>query len=465
LGYPPTTIEAHLTIMPGLPLIEYVEGVREQLPPLCSVNDGFFLYGEGCWSLVHEGRMLRKVQERLPTPLRAARPVREVAASLNILCQIDPDSLRGAVTLLNDRVLINMADGVLGVSPTSIATGPHDHSYMFTKRLAIKWDDTSECPSYMRCLEESLPDLEDRNLFKWFMGYILYPSCRHNVFLVAYGPRGGEGKSTLIDSAAAVLGPELVGRASLGQLCNPSGYHIPLLKGFLVNIGSELNAGELGEADNLKIVCGGGDVAVREIFGKPFVMRGYSTKLLFASNHLPRFRGGSGAEARRLRLIYFGKRHAPDPGLTDRLVTEKEGIFRHIFLPSLQAILGGAPCPPTGKTSSAISARFGIENDPHSAFVSECCEFGDSYTCQKSHMITAWRQFVDRNHLPEALAKSTMVYRRVTELDPKVYTTRPSAASVQGKRGKRPTQFVGVRLKGEIQMEASTLLAEMLQGE
>ena len=448
--------------MDNLPLIEYVQAVREQLPPVCSVNDAFFLYEDGCWSLMPEGRMLRKVQERLPTPLRAASPVREASSTLNILCQIDPDSLRGAVTLQDDRVLINLVDGVLGVSPTSIATGPHNPSYMFTKKLAIKWHDNAECPSYLRCLEEALPDPEDRSLFKWFWGYVLYPSCRHNVFLVAYGPRGGEGKSTLLDAAAAVFGSELVGRASLSQLCNPTGYHIPLLKGFLVNIGSELNAGELGEADNLKIVCGGGDIAVREIFGKPFTMRGYSTKLIFASNHLPRFRGGSGAEARRMRLIYFGKRHEPDPRLTDRLAAEKDGIFRHVFVPALQGILGGAPCPPTGRASRAISERFAVENDPHSAFVAECCEFGEGYTCLKSSLIAAWKQFVDCNHLPEALAKSTMVYRRVTELNPKVSTSRPGVGAGLGREGKRPTQFIGVQLKDGVDVGVSSTLTELM---
>ena len=56
-------------------------------------------------------------------------------------------------------------------------------------------------------------------LLQWWGGYLLYPSCKKELFLICYGP-SGTGKSTIAEAICGVLGEDpMVTSLTLSQLC------------------------------------------------------------------------------------------------------------------------------------------------------------------------------------------------------------------------------------------------------
>ena len=74
----------------------------------------------------------------------------------------------------------------------------------------------------------------------------------------------------------------------------------------MLNLGSELAGTEIETSATFKKLVSGESVEAREIYGRPEEIRS-TCKLLFLTNLLPRFRQGTNAEERRLRLLHFDK--------------------------------------------------------------------------------------------------------------------------------------------------------------
>jgi phage/plasmid-associated DNA primase len=215
------------------------------------------------------------------------------------------------------------------------------------------------------------------------------------------------------------------------------------LRQYLVNIGSELKADEIGEADALKILSEGRPITARELGGKPFTMAGYTCKLVFCSNHLPRFKSATGAEARRMKLVHFTTKQAPDSKLQGKLAKEVEGIFARVMVPALREILRGRPCPEGGGTSRIALQKFAIVNDPVTMFLNAYCQFGPHLSVRKSELVNSWAAFVQEHHLSEKLIRGTAFFRRLYELRTNLDTSRPRQA------GTRVQMIHGISLRPE----------------
>src|SRR5262249_53024801 len=147
----------------------------------------------------------------------------------------------------------------------------------------------------------------------------------------------------------------------MSQICDPKSYHIPKLKFAAVNLGTELDAVELGDSTTFKAIVSGEPIEARPIYGAPFTMQ-TSCKLWFLSNTLPRFKHGTEAELRRTRFLRFDfLPPKKDITLKSRLALEPNGVFGWM-LAGLVKALNVPQIPFGGCNSHQVHDRFRISN-------------------------------------------------------------------------------------------------------
>ena len=132
----------------------------------------------------------------------------------------------------------------------------------------------------------------------------------------------------MAEAIETTLGSDVRQCLTLKELCSDQGYSLPKLKHSLLNTSTELDALVLEASENFKRLISGESIEVREIYGRPFKLS-TSVKCLFLTNHLPRYKHGTDAEARRLRVLRFQQvPKSVNTALKKRIKPERNGILR-----------------------------------------------------------------------------------------------------------------------------------------
>ena len=353
----------------------------------------------------------------LPHHKKSSRLAKEVMATFQMQQQVPRESLKTAVIWEDEThqaVLINCRNGLLRVTAAGAVLMPHDpKAHWFTGQLAAAYDLSEECDVFERVLGAAQPNEQAKRMLSWWFGYVLYPALRFRLSLVNFGP-STTGKSTIWEyGIGATIGAGLKKNLSLSDICSTTGYSIPGLQHALLNVGGELDADELAQSSRFKLLVGGEPLEVRGIYGRPYTMEGYIAKLVFLTNHLPRFRSGTDAELRRLQFVCWDKVPAkPDPKLLDLVANEKDGVFTHWMVPALQKILAGVePLP----DEQMIRNEFALRNDPMKVFLDTYCVVEKDATIEKTRFRRAFSYFVDKEDLPLGLKEDSICGRLLIE--------------------------------------------------
>lgn len=373
--------------------------LRDLLPPILTTGNVWRVFDGKRWEAIPgPERFLPLALELLDRFKQAtARRAGELIAHIGAAAQTT-QTWRGAYAFdPSGAVLLNLSNGILRVNRNTAELGPHDWREGFTLAIPTPWQPSAECPHFTATLAESMPDPEDRELFRLFSGSILEPSARLEAGLAVFGP-SGTGKSSLVNEgiAQAIGGPAAgtVSRVSLRQLCDPKSYSLPGLEFSLVNIITEGDALEVEESGNFKGIVSGEPIECREIYGKPRVIV-TTSKLLLATNSLPRFRNGTDAEGRRLRLLNFDQVPArPDPELKHRINAEAPGVLRWMVA-ALQEVLGLRAMPRGGASAKRVTNRFALSNDSLGCFIATECELDPTRYTGRDELLAAFNDFAD----------------------------------------------------------------------
>jgi phage/plasmid-associated DNA primase len=180
-------------------------------------------------------------------------------------------------------------------------------------------------------------------------------------------------------------------------------------------------------------------IEVREIYGKPFKMA-VTTKLLFLTNHLPRFRHGTDAERRRLRLLRFTQVPTePDPERKAKIKAERNGILR-LMVDYLVQLLKLNQLPFGGATSIATLDRFAATNDPVTSFIRQKCILDPEHFIAKDTLQEAFAAHLDEIGLPGALGDN--FFKILYDRYPAVQDSRRRRSN-----GQRERIVTGITLK------------------
>ena len=377
---------------------EFATLLAKQLPPIKTVEKTWHVFERGTWAPVESAIFKPQALAIQPQHKRTVRTANTLLDHVEAANQVDPNIFKGFHTYDKDgAVLVNCANGVVRVSANDLELLPHAAHYQFTRQAVASFNREATAPLFVRVLMQVLPDPEDWDLFKLFLGYTLLPDCRYEAALCCYG-EAGRGKSTVADPPANVLGPGLVSRLSMSQVCDPRSYHLPALRYGAVNLGTELTTADISESGNFKTIVSGEPIEARPIYGKPFVMQ-TACKLWFLSNSLPRFKYGTEAELRRTRFLRFDYQPPKkDVTLKSRLAAELDGVFA-FMLEGLRELLSLPEIPLGGRESRAVHERFRISNDPVGAFVQSRCHLDPEARVSKDTLREAYAEFTARHEL------------------------------------------------------------------
>lgn len=241
---------------------------------------------------------------------------------------VNPHNLKESVFLcLKDGMYFPFADEFKRYKP---------EDYIFST-LSVSYEDivnhnseTINGSRFIEFLKEVLAgedDMEGRIAFiqEWF-GYILLPSNIFEKFLVIQG-RGGNGKSTLLECIAEIVGDGNFTNMELSELTQ-SRFASSHLLGSYVNLCAEGDRANVFDTPELKKITGGDLLTAEKKFSDPFQFRPFC-KLIIATNPDPTVSDDSDWLSRRMQMIRFKQRFKgkEDFFLKNELKRERSIIF------------------------------------------------------------------------------------------------------------------------------------------
>ena len=420
------------------------ELLQMRIPNVCCIGPDWLEYGAGVWKK-EDRNLFRKMAREVIHPSQVqARRIMDVLSSVESAKQVPANDFFGAYKIVDGTVIINANNGAIEVtSAGTITFRDHSPDDRFTLKLAADFVPDASRDRFDQLLMEALPDQQDQKLLQCFAGYILYPRCNYEVCLVCFGP-GETGKSTIAFALRSTLGTDLCGSVGLDVLCNSSSYSLTGLKLKMLNLGSELKGSEIEESSNFKKLVSGEHLNARAIYAAPEEMC-TTAKLMFLSNHVPRFGGGTDAELRRMRMLEFSQKPAvKDLQLKNKLQIETSGILNWM-LEGLVRLLHEDEMPRAGAASEALLDVFSKSNDPVGRFLDECCVIDPRGEVQKDVLVAGFKEWCQLNNIVIALDKiESYFYKTLKKRFPKLKYFR---RRMSGKKDPERLRFVlGIRL-------------------
>lgn len=284
--------------------------------------------------------------------------------------------------------LLNCRNGTVDLRTGEIK--PHDPQDYITKVVPLDYDPAKRSSAWEgivgRVTLES--ELTTRPLAaflqRWF-GYCATGSTREQAFVVHYG-NGSNGKSTILDTIADVLG-DYSGTAAPGLLVGNGKDRHPteladLFGRRMVTAHETSEGGHLRE-DLVKQLTGGDKIKGR-FMRADFFEFDPTHKLQMLTNHKPIIKGSDGGIWRRVLLVPYMARFADaeevtagrahyvkDTRTAEKLKAESQGVLTWIVEGARAWFAEGLRAP---DAVLAASKDYQTEQDRVGQFLSDCCE-------------------------------------------------------------------------------------------
>jgi putative DNA primase/helicase len=220
-------------------------------------------------------------------------------------------------------------------------------------------------------------DLERVEFLRRFLGYCLTGDVREHTLCFWYGPKGGNGKSTLTELLFHVMGdyaakaaPDLLFRSEKSDR-HPT--ELADLFGVRLAVCNETSRVRAWDEPTIKDVTGGDVIKARRM-REDFWSYTPTHKLVVFGNNKPRLQNpDDGGMQRRLRLVPFDVtfRASPDRKLGAALRDEAAGVLRYLVDGCLAWQRDGLTDPPA--VTKATGAYF-AEEDLIGRFVADRCQ-------------------------------------------------------------------------------------------
>lgn len=232
--------------------------------------------------------------------------------------------------------LINLSNGVYDFECGEFR--PHNRSDMLTKCATVAFDAEAVCQLWLSFLDTIF--LGDTTLIRYFqkiVGYCLSADTSAQQFYILFGD-GENGKSVCVETLRALLGDYatiLEASSLLAKNTDNIRNDIAKLAGVRFVYASEPPAGRKLDEGLVKLLTGGSTVTARFLHKEFFDFKP-QFKLFLETNYLPGISGADHGIWRRVIVIPFRARIAPeqkDPRLISKLTQPRElsGILNWAF--------------------------------------------------------------------------------------------------------------------------------------
>jgi P4 family phage/plasmid primase-like protien len=252
---------------------------------------------------------------------------------------------------------------------------PHTPDFFSLTCLPFGYDASAECPTYVKFLEQMLPDKEIQNFLQEWTGLNLVYDTSFQKFVIACG-EGANGKSVYCIVLRSLLGIDNVSAVALEQFSPTRPFALSATVGKLANIVQEIGELEKTAEGVLKDFIGGDLMTFERKHQAPFQSKP-TARCTFATNVLPRIKDRTNGIWRRLILVPFSiqilDEAKQDKNLVDSTWWEKSGELPGIFNWALAGLIRlkerGHFIEP--RASIDAKADYRQESNPASTFLAE----------------------------------------------------------------------------------------------
>jgi len=283
----------------------------------------------------------------------------------------------------NNEILINLRNGTLEIDKTGkITLLPFNKENFLKYMLHFEYNPTTQCPMFLKYLNECLPDITSQKVLAEYIGYIFIKWLKLEKVLILYGG-GANGKSVFYDIICALLGRENISTYSMGNLCNPTGYFRAMIANKLLNYSSEIGSTKKYSTDLFKQLCSGEQIEARLPYGDPFLIDDYA-RFMFNANTLPKEIEHTDAFFRRFLIIPFNvtiPEAKRDCELAQKIIkNELSGVFNWVMA-GLDRVVKQKGFTQCIAAEQAVKA-YRLESDNVAMFLDE-----NGYICSQNNRV------------------------------------------------------------------------------
>lgn len=326
----------------------------------------FYCYKYGTWNKISDMYLFRKLREKLQTysdDIWSLKNEKEYIGALKRIVLFEEE-------LNSNKRYINLRNGMFDLNTYSLME--HSPEFYSSIQIPIEYNENSECPNFMKFLNQCFPDDEEAiNLAQQWVGYLLTAETRAQKALILYG-LGKNGKGVFIDVISELIGQENISSIPMNELSRP--FSRVCIYEKLANISNEneFNGGSLNTQYLKAIVCE--DIITAEQKNQPVIQFKPTARMVFSTNNLPHTNDGGYAFMRRLCMLHFTnvvKEEERDFYLRENLKKELSGIFNWAIA-GLKRLKENNFRFPECESSNKLLKQYEMELNPMILFFEQC---------------------------------------------------------------------------------------------
>lgn len=299
--------------------------------------------------------------------------------------------------------LLNLDNGTLDLRTMELRG--HDPADMLTKISPTAYDPSADCPMFRATLAKFLPNDEVRTFLMRHFGSALTGVITHLKLPILYG-LGRNGKSTITNALAAVLGPDYCVTLDADVLTDDGSkrktsdrlYHVASLHGMRFIIVNELEENCVLRGPQLKALVSSDKLTGRRPYEMPFSFWP-SHKIVMLTNHKPRLRSTEDGTMRRLALVPFEIRIDPDEddkNFGDKLKAEASGIL-NMLIEGCKDWQNQGHDAPVPAAVAAATESYRHEEDVIGRFVDTCIKKVPGGFVTGKQVYESFKEFCDES--------------------------------------------------------------------
>jgi len=305
-----------------------------------------------------------------------------------------------------NKNLINFPNGTLEIDTGTFRE--HRQDDLCSKVMGAPYDLAADCPLWKRFISEIFEDNQDLISFvQRALGYTLTAEIKERAIFLCYGS-GANGKSTLLNTAAAAMGDysqQTESSTFTVQKREQVRNDLAALKGARLVLALESGKDKKLDEAIVKQVSGGDKIAARFLF-KEYFEYIPEFKIWWGFNHRPRIDDCTESIWDRIKLIPFNLRvpeEKRDLDLPHKLQAELPGIIKWM-LEGLQEYRRIGLAEP--EIVRAATAEYQEEQDILGEWLGDMCVKGRMYWTGSGELYTSYFTWCsDRHETPVSTRK------------------------------------------------------------
>lgn len=316
-----------------------------------------------------------------------------------------------ASELDQNAYLLNCLNGVVDLRTGQLL--PHDRELLITKTCHVTYDQKATCGRFLEFLHWAMGDNPEAEpsektvrlvgFLQRAFGYALTADVSEKAVFVFWGPRGNNGKTTLVTTLKMILS-EYATEIGIDTLMTTKTQDAAVradladLRGARFVTTSEVEKEHRLSEGKLKYITAGmGKIKSCRKYENPISFDA-THKLFMDCNHRPQVRGTDDAIWRRLKAVPFEVSvddSEIDKKLLEKLLAEKAGIVAWAVRGAQWWMRDGLGDPPE---LAEANKAWREHDDPLKEFLEDCCTVGPGLWVRSSELTAAYAWWCKKEH-------------------------------------------------------------------